>query len=405
MPAVVPQYQYEPMPMAASPIASTPIVLPAEQAPDLWTVPGQMAVVFGNAGVTHLENADPARVNKVLQQFQRTNSLALNQRYWGSATDRRELMTVPEAEGRIAGEAPIKYAASSDISGALKQLERQSTNSGVLTVTSWGPQVPGDRGVVSQGAKPEFEKLKADALAANDWTVSNALPGAEPAMTLFADQNIALNYKTVTNSVANNSGKVPILGDMPALGRAFESESKLADQNGDFQTGLTREDVNGLRYLYTNAVVASQPVGGDVLAWGAVTNAAAGLWLDVARSQAAFAGPSSFERSINGGVVADNNGTQVGGTIRGEDQAEKAMRSKQDSPLMTRENQTWPRRQPVKFQSRHDNWIRWRRWFWEWRLWRWWRWRCGASADSSPGGWGKTGGTGGGRQSIGGAAR
>ena len=108
MPAVVPQSLYEPMPMAASPIASTPIVLPAEQAPDLWTVPGQMAVVFGNAGVTHLENADPARVNKVLQQFQRTNSLALNQRYWGSATDRRELMTVPEAEGRIAGEAPIK---------------------------------------------------------------------------------------------------------------------------------------------------------------------------------------------------------------------------------------------------------------------------------------------------------
>ena len=67
-------------------------------------------------------------------------------------------------------------------------------------------------------------------------TVSNALPGAEPAMTLFADQNIALNYKTVTNSVANNSGKVPILGDMPALGRAFESESKLADANGDLNS-------------------------------------------------------------------------------------------------------------------------------------------------------------------------
>ena len=58
-----------------------------------------MVAVYGNAGIAHLENADPAQVNKVLQQFQRTNSLALNQRYWGLATDRRELMVVPDAEG------------------------------------------------------------------------------------------------------------------------------------------------------------------------------------------------------------------------------------------------------------------------------------------------------------------
>ena len=110
---------------------------------------------------------------------------------------------------------------------------------------------------------------------------------------------------------------------------------------------MTREDVSGLRYLYTNATVASQPVGGDVLAWGAVdgtTNATAGYSLDVARSQAAFAGTNSFagwSSIINGGVVADNNGTHVGGTIRGENRkAEIVLPSTQDSVLMNRENQT-----------------------------------------------------------------
>ena len=79
----------------------------------------------------------------------------------------------------------------------------------------------------------EKGQVALDVPGSYDLGVSNALPGAEPAMTLFADQNIALNYKNVTNSLAYNPGKVPILGDVPALGRAVKSESKLADASGN----------------------------------------------------------------------------------------------------------------------------------------------------------------------------
>ena len=106
--------------------------------------------------------------------------------------------------------------------------------------------------------------------------------------------------------------------------------------------------MSGLRYLYTNATAASQPVGGDVLAWGAVDGTTNATQRDIRSmwrvrrlhlpAPSSFAGWSSI---INGGVVADNNGTHVGGTIRGENRkAEIVLPSTQSSPLMTRESQS-----------------------------------------------------------------
>jgi len=74
-----------------------------------------------------------------------------------------------------------------------------------------------------------------------------------------------------TNLIADTSGKLddkaPVLGDVPALGHLFRNELKLADSNGRFYSGSTRDDVGGLSYTATNGVVASQSAGGDALKW------------------------------------------------------------------------------------------------------------------------------------------
>jgi Mg-chelatase subunit ChlD len=117
-----------------------------------------------------------------------------------------------------------------------------------------------------------------------------------------------LNYKNVTNAVVSNDGwnwtvdthnkvgefkladgtvaQVNVEGLKKAMAEAQTGQvafpivefydgavsnglagAQVAD-NGDFKTGVTTEDVSGLRYLITNSDVTSQPIAGGALQWG-----------------------------------------------------------------------------------------------------------------------------------------
>ena len=60
-----------------------------------------------------------------------------------------------------------------------------------------------------------------------------------------------------------SESKAPILGDIPKLGAVIQGELGPIETNGQVYTGLSRDDVSGLRYLATNGVVASQPIDGN----------------------------------------------------------------------------------------------------------------------------------------------
>jgi Mg-chelatase subunit ChlD/type II secretory pathway pseudopilin PulG len=75
-----------------------------------------------------------------------------------------------------------------------------------------------------------------------------------------SDISGALARLADTNLIAGASGKfddkVPVLEDVPVLGKLFRNESMSADANGHSYSGLTRDGVGGLRDIVSNGVAA-----------------------------------------------------------------------------------------------------------------------------------------------------
>lgn len=116
-----------------------------------------------------------------------------------------------------------------------------------------------------------------------------------------------------------SESKTPTLGDIPSMGAVFQGELGPIETNGQVYTGLTRDDVSGLRYLPTNGVVASQPIdgnGGTTMNWNTfdgTTNSVATRYYNnpgsaIVLADNAAGTPVAGQTPI-GGTLADNSQT------------------------------------------------------------------------------------------------
>jgi len=190
---------------------------------------------------------------------------------------------------------PIQYQSSADISEALNKLSGQQTNA--LADNSWGIDMPkGVRQAVTPGvvyttnySDRELLALNHDQRDANtsdrassqlgaaviqnqslDRAVLESLPSANSdnsTSNVVASLNGASFSGYIDTSVPWYFGAAGEREDRP-LEQAFRSSPTVVAQNGDFRTVLTRDDLNGLRYLATNGTeVTSQPIAANALQW------------------------------------------------------------------------------------------------------------------------------------------
>ncbi len=304
--ASTPGFQAVFAPAATPPITATPapIVLPPKQE-DAGVQPGQTVADSFNANRVPLNYAVSSDISDSLKEpgSQQTKELALNQQF--------------------SRETPADRT---------RQNFQNSTEFGLGTVAAGGA-------VVTNGIAPGAVVFNADSY---DRAVSEALPSAgsnttnsvfyafnDSTLSGYIDPNakwyfgagsstreavdgLNLNTANLALDAPEKSDKVPVLGDLPAVGNLFKSDSTVAQNEGfRFQLGYTRDDLDGLRYQATNAVVASRSL--DEWSFDGITNPASVGYLGVVGANAFGNGTT-----VNNGTLSLSDAAPVGGIVQGE---------------------------------------------------------------------------------------
>ena len=332
--ASTPGFQAVFAPAATPSTAATPapIVLPPKQE-DAGVQPGQTVADSFDQNKVTLNYAVSGDVSGALKQLgsQRTNELALNQQFsretpadrtrqnfqnfteFGLGTVAASIAVVTNG---IAPGAVVFNADSFDTKNSYRELSKlgadfenktitlnyKNVTNGIVGAQTWAADTHNQVGNVM--VDPDSHHLILSADAETTEQVQRIIQNL--------DRRGGNAQAGVSNTKADD--KVPVIGDVSLLGRLFKSNSTVA-QNGDFrfQLGYTREDLDGLRYQATNAVVASRSLDEGALAWGASDGTTNATVLADAGNFPNLSGANTFG---NGTTV--NNGTlTLGAAVTG----------------------------------------------------------------------------------------